>query len=79
MSVLRSPGEDGQNRIALAPIAGAFSSGFVGAANYRDRDVLGLGLRHSGAVYGWTFGSAVLHEFKPDLLAFSNKLLARFK
>jgi hypothetical protein len=37
------------------------------------------GLLRSGAAYGCYFASALFREFKPDLLAFSNRILKRAK
>ena len=75
LSVVVAPSESGGFRPALAPIAGSFSSGFVGAADFPNRGLLKTGLRHSGAVYGSYFGTAMFREFKPDIVKLSNKLL----
>lgn len=79
LSVVRTSSEDGSMEFALAPVAGALGSGFVAAADYRNGGMFDAGLRHSGAVYGAYFGSAMFREFKPDLISFSNKLLRRSK
>ena len=75
LSVVGVENGDGGNRPALGPIAGAFGSGFVGAACYRNHNTLVDGLRRTGLAYGGYFGSALAHEFHPDIAALTNRLL----
>lgn len=79
LSVVRTRGEDDQPTFSLAPVAGALSAGFIGAADYRHRELLDAGLRHSAAIYGFQFGSALFREFKPDILTYSNKVFQHFR
>ncbi len=79
LSVLVTTDESGVERTALAPIAGSFSSGFVGAAAYQNHGLLDAALRRSGTAYGSYFTSAMFREFKPDLVRFSDKLFTRSK
>lgn len=74
-SVVAVEGADGGNRPALAPIAGAFGSGFVGVACYRTHNTLEDGFRRTGLAYGGYFGSALAHEFHPDIAAIASRLL----
>ena len=63
-------------RPALAPIAGAFGSGFVGAAYYGGRrGFLAEGMKGTGCTYGAYFSSALFREFKPDIATFATKLI----
>ena len=79
LSVVAASDDSGRQRLAIAPIAGALGSGFVGAASFPNRGLFGEGLRRSGSAYGCYFGSALFREFKPDLLAFANRALKRAK
>lgn len=79
VGVVLTPGESGGSRIALIPIAGAFSSGVVAASIFPNHGMWEGTLRRSGATYGCYFGSALVREFKPELTGFSNKLLKRYK
>lgn len=75
VSVVVSKDEDGDNRIALAPIAGSLGAGFVGMAVSTRHDHLEDGFRRSELSYGGYIGTALLHEFQPDLSAFASRLL----
>ena len=75
LSVLATSDADGGARIALAPIAGAFSSGMMSVPCYRMNNSAADGLRRSGFVYGMYFGTALLREFKPDLTVMAFRLL----
>lgn len=66
--VNRTP--DSHTRVALAPIAGAFAAGFVGMGCYPMEGRMREGLLWTGAAYGGTLGTALLREFKPDLVRF---------
>jgi hypothetical protein len=63
-------------RPALGPIAGAFGSGFVGAAFYGERrGLVAEGMKATGFTYGAYFGSALFREFKPDIATLATKLI----
>jgi len=66
-SVVDSPGDVGQFRPALAPMAGALGSGLTSMALYQRQNDLSDGLRRSGLVYSAYFVKALLHEFSPEL------------
>ncbi len=70
---------DGSGRPALAPMAGAFGSGFTGMACYRTRNSLADGFRRTGLAYGGYFGTALAHEFHPDIQTFAKRLLHKEK
>jgi len=67
LSVAISPGEDGQARLALAPIAGALGSGLTSIALYQYQNSLRYGFQRSAISYGFYFFRAVFHEFSPEL------------
>ena len=63
-------------RPALGPIAGAFGSGFAGAAYYGNRrGLMAEGMRATGFTYGAYFSSALFREFKPDMAMLATKFL----
>jgi hypothetical protein len=66
-SVLISPGEDGQARPALAPIAGSLASGLTSIALYQHQNSLPDAFERSGIAYGCYFARALFHEFSPEL------------
>ena len=68
---------NGKGRPALAPLAGAFGSGFVGVAAYRTHNTAEDGLRRSGMTYGGYFATAIVREFKPELMALAARVLKR--
>lgn len=70
---------DGSDRLALAPIAGAFGSGFTGMACYRTRNSLGDGFSRTGLAYGGYFGRALAHEFHPDIQSFAHRVIRKKK
>lgn len=76
-SVLIARDLDGNGRVAIAPLAGAFSSGMVGLACCTSRDSVADGLRRSGFAYGSYYGTAILREFRPELVAFARKFVHR--
>lgn len=67
LSVLESPGPDGNERVALLPIAGALGSGLTTMALFPHQNGWSNGLERSGIAYGFYFGRAVAHEFSPEL------------
>jgi hypothetical protein len=67
LSVVDSPSPDGNARPALAPIAGAFGSGFTAMGVDLHHNGVDYALIYSGAVYGHYFASALFHEFRPEL------------
>jgi hypothetical protein len=67
LSVVISPGEDGQARPAFAPMAGSLGSGLTSMALYQYKNSLSYGLERSGVSYGFYFVRAVVHEFSPEL------------
>jgi hypothetical protein len=77
LSVVRIKDANGHARPALAPLAGAFSSGMVGMALSPNRNSLNSGFERAEVVYGTYFISAVAREFKPDLLAVADRILHR--
>lgn len=70
---------DGKNEIALAPMAGALGDGFMGMAVSERHDHLNDGLRRTGICYGGYFGTALMHEFQPDLSNLASRLLHKKK
>ena len=79
LSVVQTKDADGDTRLALSPIAGAFGSGMVGVACYRMNNSATDGLSRSGIVYGTYFGRALWREFKPDLTTMAFRLLRQKK
>ena len=79
LNVVTAPGNHGGAHLALAPIAGSLSSGLVSLATYSNRNGIGDGLRRSGLVYSGYIGTALMHEFQPDLTFWANHLLHRKK
>jgi hypothetical protein len=77
--VLVSPDADGNPRVALTPIAGALGEGFAGMAVSERHDHLKDGFRRAGFAYGGYFGTAIVHEFQPDLSGFASRLLHKKK
>ena len=75
LSVVQTKDTAGGMRIALAPVAGAFGSGMVGAACYQRNNTAAAGFERTGIVYGGYFARAVFREFKPDLSQFAYRLL----
>ena len=73
LSVLIARDADGGNRMAFAPITGAFGSGMVSAVCYRNQNTIEDGLRRSGTSYSLYFATALVRGFKPEL----NRLVAR--
>lgn len=67
LSVLESPDQDGNVRIALAPLAGSLGSGLTSMALYQRQNSLGYGLERAGIVYGHYFARALYHEFSPQI------------
>lgn len=78
-SVVRVENANGSDRLALGPIAGAFGSGFTGMACFRSHDRIADGFRMTALSYGGYFGTALAHEFHPDILSFANHLRHRKK
>ena len=74
-SVVQTKDTDGGIRFAIAPVAGAFGSGMVGAACYQRNNTAAAGFERTGIVYGGYFARAVFREFKPDLSQFAYRLL----
>lgn len=75
LSVVQTKDTGGNMRISLAPVAGAFGSGMVGAACYERNNNAAYGFERSGIVYGSYFARAIFREFKPDLSTFASRLL----
>jgi hypothetical protein len=67
LSVLESPDQNGNARIALAPLAGSLGSGLTSMALYQRQNSLGYGLERSGVIYSHYFIRALYHEFSPEL------------
>jgi hypothetical protein len=67
LSVVDSPGENGEFRPALAPLAGSLGSGLTSIALYQRQNDVSAGLRRSGLVYSTYFVKALFHEFSPEL------------
>jgi hypothetical protein len=79
-SVAVTSNEDGSGRRpALAPIAGAFGSGMVGMALYRNHNSLEDGFRRTGISYSTYFASALAREFQPDIAGFATRLIHKKK
>jgi len=73
-NVVINQSDDGDMRVALAPIAGAFAAGFTGAACYHSHNRVTEGLLWSGGAYGGNFGVALFNEFRPDIRNFFSRL-----
>jgi hypothetical protein len=73
-NVMINQSDDGDRRVALAPIAGAFAAGFTGAACYHRHNRVTEGLVWSGGAYGGNFGVALWNEFRPDIRNFFSRL-----
>ncbi len=76
-SVLVARDSEGNSEIALAPIAGAFSSGFVAMEVGRRNDNVAGAMRRSGFVYSTYFVKALVREYKPELTELTRRLLHR--
>jgi hypothetical protein len=66
-SVVNSPGEDGESRLALAPVAGSFGSALTFTAMYQRHQDVESFFTHAGVAYGHYFVRAFFAEFKPEL------------
>lgn len=73
LNVMVNGNPESRTRVALSPIAGAFAAGFVGMGCYPMEDRMKEGFLWTGVAYGGALGTALLNEFKPDLV----RLLAR--
>lgn len=73
--VLMTTNGDGNSRPALAPIAGAFGSGFVGEACSRTHNTWEDGFRRTGFSYSTYFATAFFREFQPELSSYAGHLL----
>ena len=71
--------DDGSVRPAFSHIAGALSSGFVGAACYRPRHngMMADGLERSGFAYSTYFARALFAEFRPELMGMTSHLFSK--
>jgi hypothetical protein len=67
LNVLESPDQNGNARIALAPIAGAFGSGLTSMALYQRQNSWGYGLERSGIIYSHYLIRSLYHEFSPEI------------
>ncbi|HMF76354.1 MAG TPA: hypothetical protein VK604_11885 [Bryobacteraceae bacterium] len=79
LSVVRVQDEAGNSRPAFAPLAGAFSSGFVGMALSPNRNSWNNGFSGAELTYSTYFARALGREFKPDLTLLANRILHRKK
>lgn len=76
-SVLKSPGDDGHDRIAYAPIVASFSSAVVASEMYRRQNNAQTTLIHAGLAYGHYMTRSFFHEFRPDINAYARHFLHR--
>ncbi len=67
LSVLESPDQNGNARIALAPLAGSLGSGLTSMALYQRQNTIGYGLERSGIIYSHYLIRAIYHEFSPEI------------
>jgi hypothetical protein len=74
LSVLIVKGE-GDDRPALAPMAGSLAAGFAGAASYREHTGARYALEGAGISYSGYFGRALYQEFRPDIRFFVRRML----
>ncbi|MBV9441344.1 MAG: hypothetical protein JO217_01490 [Acidobacteriaceae bacterium] len=79
VNVVAVPDGEGGSRPAIAPIAGSLSSGLISVATYRTHNSFEDGFRRTGYVYSGYIGTALLHEFQPDLTVWANHLIHRKK
>ncbi len=77
LTVLASPGENGNGRVALAPIAGALGSGLTSMALYPRQDSLMYGLERSGLSYSGYFARALIHEFSPEFWSLTPRFIRK--
>jgi hypothetical protein len=77
LSVVTSPGEDGNLRPAFAPMAGSLSSAFVGTMMYRHSETLPTTMIKAAGMYGFYFARSVFNEFRPDLHSMLHKMFHR--
>ncbi len=78
MSVLTSPDENGQARMALAPLAGSLASGFTTMPLYQRQNSVGWALERSGLVYSRYFARALYHEFSPEIWSLAPKFVRKY-
>jgi hypothetical protein len=77
-SVLKSPGQNGNARIALAPLAGSFGSGLTSMALYQRQNSIGYGLERSGLIYSRYFIRALYHEFRPEIWSMAPRFIRKY-
>jgi hypothetical protein len=77
LSVLESPDQDGNARMAFAPLAGSLGSGLTSMALERENS-LGHGLERSGIVYSHYFVRALFREFSPEIWSLSPRFVKKF-
>jgi hypothetical protein len=78
LSVMESPGQDGNARVALAPLAGSLGSGLTSMAFNERHTSLGDGLERSGIVYSHYFVRALVHEFSPELWSMAPSFVRKY-
>ena len=78
-SVLLTESAGGETRMALAPVAGAFGSGFGCMPCYGAHDGIGDAFRRTGTSYSAYFIRAVLHEFHPEFATLASRVRAKRK
>ena len=76
-SVFVARDSDGNSEIALAPMAGSLSSGFVAMEVGTRNDNVAGALRRSGFVYSTYFMKALVREYKPEITELTRHLLHR--
>ena len=79
LTVLESPDQDGNARIAFAPLAGSLGSGLTSMALYQRQTGIGYGLERSGIVYSHYFIRALFHEFSPDLWSIAPRFVRKYR
>ncbi len=77
LGVLTSPGQDGGERMAFAPIAGALGSGLTSMALYQQQNSLLYGLERSGISYSGYFVRALFREFSPELWSLTPRFIRK--
>lgn len=79
LSVLTSPDEDGDRRMAYAPIAGSLSAAFAGSAMFRHNETVSDALLHAGLIYSHYYVRALGREFRPEMDSYVRRILHRDK
>jgi hypothetical protein len=77
LSIVINKDTSGENRLALAPIAGSLGSGLVSIPLYQRNNQISDGFNRAEFTYSTYFARALLREFQPDLALFASRVLHR--